>query len=107
MLFLSLRKRGLAPSLRGACPKKGTGSESSRCLSEKGDWLRVFEVPVPLFRRANDAPFGHAFCSEEGGESLRAQETSITHARRKHDNREGSDKTGSDCRSALHKSIAG
>ena len=37
------RKRGLAPSLRGA-EKKGTGSESSRCR-EKGDWLRVFEVP--------------------------------------------------------------
>jgi len=32
-----LRKRGLAPSLRGACP-----------LFEKGDWLRVFEVPVPF-----------------------------------------------------------
>jgi hypothetical protein len=31
-------------------PGKGTGSESSRCLSHawKGDWLRVLEVPVPF-----------------------------------------------------------
>src|SRR5205823_1993114 len=33
----SLKKGGLAPSLRGACPPFFR------------DWLRVFEVPVPLF----------------------------------------------------------
>src|SRR5438309_4171326 len=41
------RRRGLAPSLRGACPR------SRRSGVENGDWLRVLEVPVPVLDAAD------------------------------------------------------